>query len=191
MSTRKTTLIYSLPVAVASLAVGMVLASRLELTPSSSAQIIAVPPMNSAPITGSIDAQTFRNIAKAVSPAVVYIRTEMPARAGARRSPGWRRRRSLPPLLRRAARRGRRQSEQGRASRGGGRLKRAGTGFIISKEGFILTNNHVVEDATKIQVSLYGDDDKFYNAPADRTRSADRQRAHRADREARRVRCRK
>ena len=40
--------------------------------------------------------------------------------------------------------------------------KRARTGFIISKDGFILTNNHVVEDATKIQVSLYGDDDKFY-----------------------------
>src|SRR6185295_10253728 len=40
----------------------------------------------------------------------------------------------------------------------------SGTGFIISKDGFILTNNHVVEDATKIQVSLYGDDDRFYNA---------------------------
>ena len=52
MSTRKTTLIYSLPIAVASLAVGMVLASRLDLTPSSSAQIVAAPPMNSAPIIG-------------------------------------------------------------------------------------------------------------------------------------------
>src|SRR5207248_1004580 len=34
----------------------------------------------------------------------------------------------------------------------------SGTGFIISKDGFILTNNHVVEDATKIEVGLYGDD---------------------------------
>jgi len=76
MSTRKTTLIYSLPIAVASLAVGMILASRLDLTPSSSAQIIAAPPMNSAPISGSIDAQTFRTIAKSVSPAVVNVRTE-------------------------------------------------------------------------------------------------------------------
>ena len=42
MSTRKTTLIYSLPIAVASLAVGMVLASRLDLTPSSAAQIGAL-----------------------------------------------------------------------------------------------------------------------------------------------------
>jgi serine protease Do len=35
----------------------------------------------------------------------------------------------------------------------------AGTGFIIDKAGFILTNNHVVEGATKIEVSLFGDDD--------------------------------
>src|SRR6202171_1276984 len=80
MSTRKTTLIYALPIAVASLAVGMVLASRLDLTPASSAQNIAAPPMNSAPISGPIDAQTFRNIAKAVSPSVLYIKTEMKAR---------------------------------------------------------------------------------------------------------------
>ena len=31
--------------------------------------------MNSAPLTGAIDAQTFRNIAKAQSPTVVYIQT--------------------------------------------------------------------------------------------------------------------
>jgi serine protease Do len=175
MSTRKTTLIYSLPIAVASLAVGMVLASRLDLTPSSAAQVIAAPPMNSAPITGSIDAQTFRTIAKAMSPSVVYIKTEMKARQdlvdfngsddlfrrffGGPNGPG---------------------AQPGPGGPGGGnddqdqapgpnrrrpQVQRAsGTGFIISKDGFILTNNHVVEDATKIQVSLYGDDDRFYNA---------------------------
>jgi serine protease Do len=162
MSTRKTTLIYSLPVAVASLAVGMVLASRLELTPSSAAQIVAAPPMNSAPITGSIDAQTFRNIAKAVSPAVVYIKTEMKARQELVDSGGddlFRRFFGVPP-----------DGQDDANPNGGGAQPRRrtpearGTGFIISKDGFILTNNHVVEDATKIQVSLYGDDDKFYNA---------------------------
>ena len=39
-------------------AVGMVIASRLDLTPASSAQTLAVPPMNSAPVTGPLDAQT-------------------------------------------------------------------------------------------------------------------------------------
>jgi serine protease Do len=32
-----------------------------------------------------------------------------------------------------------------------------GSGFLISDEGFILTNYHVVEDATKIKVNLSGD----------------------------------
>src|SRR5512134_2105384 len=75
MTNRKTTFFYALLIAIASLAVGMVISSRLGLTPSSSAQTPA-PPMNSAPITGPLTATTFRDIAKAVSPAVVNIRTE-------------------------------------------------------------------------------------------------------------------
>lgn len=38
-----------------------------------------------------------------------------------------------------------------------------GSGVIVDKKGFILTNNHVVEQATKIQVQLNGDTTK-YNA---------------------------
>src|SRR3954465_1958587 len=80
MSTRKTTVFYALLVMVASLFVGMVIASRLDLTPASSAQAIAVPAMNSAPVTGPLDAQTFRNVAKMATPTVVNIRTEMKAK---------------------------------------------------------------------------------------------------------------
>src|SRR5712691_10547250 len=89
MSSRKPAL-FSLPrltlfylplIVLASIAVGMVIASRLDLTPTSSAQTIAVPPMNSAPLTGPLSADTFRNIAKAQSPMVVNIRTEMKAKA--------------------------------------------------------------------------------------------------------------
>src|SRR5947207_10801157 len=81
MSTRKTTAFYAVLLVVASLFVGMVIASRFDLTPASSAQTIAVPAMNSAPLTGPLDASTFRNIAKAATPMVVNIRTEMKAKA--------------------------------------------------------------------------------------------------------------
>ena len=62
------------------MAVGMVIASRLDLAPASSAQTVAVPAINSAPLSGPIDATTFRNIAKLNAPAVVNIQTEVRAR---------------------------------------------------------------------------------------------------------------
>ena len=68
MPTRKTTLFYVVLVAIASVAVGMVIASRLDLTPSSAAQMMNVPVSNSAPLTGPVDASTFKNIAKAQTP---------------------------------------------------------------------------------------------------------------------------
>jgi serine protease Do len=159
MSNRKTTFFYTLLIIVASLAVGMVIASRLGMSPESGAQTLAAPPMNSAPINGAIDATTFRNIAKGVTPAVVNIRTESRQRA-----------QDLTEffgggddLFHRffgqpeAPNRRQRQRDQVAVA--------AGTGFVIDKAGFILTNNHVVEGATKIEVSLYGDDaDQLYAA---------------------------
>ena len=81
MSNRKTTFFYALLIAIASLAVGMVLASRLGLSPESSAQSVNTVRGNSAPITGGVNATTFRDIAKQVTPAVVNIRTESRQRA--------------------------------------------------------------------------------------------------------------
>ena len=79
MSSRKTTVFYAMLICVASLAVGMVIASRLNLTPPSMAQPDdgATGASNSAPLGGALDAGTFRNIAKTVSPSVVNIRTEV------------------------------------------------------------------------------------------------------------------
>jgi serine protease Do len=152
MSNRKALWFYALLIAIASLAVGMVIASRLDLSPASSAQTIAAPPANSAPLSGPVDATTFRNIAKNVTPAVVNIRTESRQRAqdlndffGGGND-----------LFEQFFGGG---QGQGQGQGGGGNrqqrrpreqvVQAAGTGFIIDKAGFILTNNHVVEGANK------------------------------------------
>jgi serine protease Do len=163
MSNRKTTLFYAVLIAIASLAVGMVIASRLGLSPQSGAQTLAAPPMNSAPITGPLTATTFRDIAKSVSPAVVNIRTESKQQT-----------RDLTEffggddLFERFFGSPGQGQGQGQGRRRAPREQvavAAGTGFIIEKSGLILTNNHVVEDATKITVSLYGEAaDQTYTA---------------------------
>jgi serine protease Do len=158
MSTRKTTLFYAVLIAIASVAVGMVIASRLDLTPTSSAQMVAMPAMNSTPLGGPLDATTFRNIAKNQIPTVVNIRTESRQRTqdlteffGGQGGD---------ELLRRffggqapdspSQRQPRRRSPQGQLTEG------AGTGFVIDKAGYILTNNHVIEGADKITVAFVG-----------------------------------
>lgn len=157
MSTGKTSAFYIVLTAVAGMAVGMVITSRLDLTPASSAQTVAVPAINSAPLNGPIDATTFRTIAKTNAAAVVNIQTEVRQRG-----------RDLTEyfgggddLFQRffgggdpgngnnapQQRRNRRQQEAPL-------LEGAGTGFIIDKTGFILTNNHVIEGAETIRVSF-------------------------------------
>ncbi|HMC76722.1 MAG TPA: trypsin-like peptidase domain-containing protein [Vicinamibacterales bacterium] len=162
MSTGKTSAFYAVLIAVAGMAVGLVIASRLDLAPASSAQTVAVPATNSAPLSGPIDATTFRNIARINGPAVVNIQTEVRQRSrdltdyfGGGGGGG-------DDLLRRffggdepqaPAPRGRNRAPNGRNNEAPV-LEGAGTGFIVSRSGLILTNNHVIEGAQTIRVSF-------------------------------------
>ncbi len=147
MSTRKTTFFYAALIAVVSLAIGMVIASRLDMAPRSEAQALsAPPPMNSAPLSGPVDAGTFRGIAHEQSPMVVSISTTSTRTTDASDD-------QSDELFRRFFGTPRQQPDEPQESTG------AGTGFIIDKDtGLILTNNHVVEHATRIRVQLYGEE---------------------------------
>ena len=138
------------------MAIGMVIASRFDMAPSSSAQTFAVPAMNSAPLDGAIDAGTFRAIAEQQTAMVVNIRTESLQSSqlndffGGGGDDLFRRFFGQPP---------------GGAQPRERTVQSAGTGFVIDPSGLILTNNHVVEDATAIQIDFFGDeDDLLYDA---------------------------
>jgi serine protease Do len=145
MSTRKSTVFYAVMLTVASIAVGMVIASRLDLTPRSFASDLNVPPTNSAPLSGPIDASTFRTIAKEASPSVVLIEVTMTRQVN-----------DMSDLFNFMPFGGRGTQPRDET------VAAAGSGFIIDKAGYIITNNHVIEDAKAIRVFLSdSDSDSF------------------------------
>src|SRR5436190_6438423 len=122
---------------------GLVFASGFDLTRISWAQSKVVPapkptPQEVKPLEET--GQAFEAIAEHVTPAVVSITAEQ---LEVRRSTP---RRNLPPGMEDFFRQFDNQDPQPRSG--------TGSGFIVSKDGYILTNNHVVADADRVTVRL-------------------------------------
>ncbi len=127
-------------------------------------QATVAPPVaapSTVPAPYGIPQLGFADLADKVKPAVVNISTQ--ERVGGGSSADMRNLPKMPKQMEEMFKRYFDQQQRGDDEEGRGRTKRsAGSGFIVDPAGWIVTNNHVVEGATKITVTM--DDGSSYQA---------------------------
>jgi serine protease Do len=147
MSSRGRSLVKLSAITVVTFGLGIAFASALDLPRPGRAEQAAPPRPPLQAQTAAVRGQdgtalpSFVDVAEAVKQSVVFIRAERRERAQAQP-----RMRGVPPEFQDFFRQFQQQEPRYREG--------SGSGFIVSADGYILTNNHVVADADRVTVKL-------------------------------------